>query len=82
MKFSTNPQRSSQQEEYPFLILEKTLVRLVGSVQMSQSGNPAHTDPKFLGNPYFHRSFPLCGLYTLRKNEYSTLAVLMNRRNR
>jgi hypothetical protein len=75
--FSTNPQHSSQQQEVFLFYLEKSLVMSDVFVKMWQTGNASRPQT----NRYFHSPLPLPGLYTLRKNEYSTLAVLLNRRN-
>jgi hypothetical protein len=56
-----------------FSFLEKTFVKILVDVQNSVPLRTAVRLLQILGNPYFHSSFPLCGLYTLLKNEYSTL---------
>ena len=62
--------------------LGTNLVMPVVVVIMCQIGSAHHPYAQFLNNAYSHRSFPLRGLYTLRKNEYSTLAGYMHRRYR
>ena len=78
--FSTNPQPSSQQQGSKFCLRTISCESCCACEKVSCT-IALTTVPNILNRAYFHSVSRACGLYTFLKNEYSTLAVQMHRRN-
>jgi hypothetical protein len=79
--FSTNPQTSSQQQGSKLLFLRCISCNDCCGCEKDRFATPATAFPDIRSRGYFHSVPRPGGLYTLPKNEYSTLAVQMHGRN-
>jgi hypothetical protein len=78
-RFSTNPQRSSQQQVLQLSIFKKIFVVAV-KIEQYQWYLLLRWQCEILSNAHFHKLFLARALYTFLKNEYSTLYGVVHRR--